>query len=65
MTPEELKRRRKRLNMNQTKLAKLLKVHMMTLSRWERGVIEIPHMVEANLREVEATHLPEVEKKSR
>lgn len=53
MTAEELKRRRARLKMNQTELAKLLKVHMMTLSRWERGVIEIPHMVEATLKEIE------------
>jgi DNA-binding transcriptional regulator YiaG len=53
MTPKELKARRERLDLSQTELAKKLKVHLMTVSRWERGVVEIPHMVEAALREIE------------
>jgi len=51
--PDELKARRRRLKLSQTELAKKLKVHMMTVSRWERGVVEIPHMVEAAVREIE------------
>jgi DNA-binding transcriptional regulator YiaG len=53
MKPKDLKARRNQLKLSQTQLAKKLRVHMMTVSRWERGVIEIPHMVEAAMREIE------------
>jgi transcriptional regulator with XRE-family HTH domain len=37
MTPDELKRRRKRLGLSQAQLARYLDVDVMTISRWERG----------------------------
>jgi DNA-binding transcriptional regulator YiaG len=37
MTGEELKRRRQRLKLTQTELARLIGVHKNTVARWERG----------------------------
>ncbi len=42
MTADELKRARKRLGLKQTEFALQLGVHPMTLSRWERGAVQIP-----------------------
>jgi transcriptional regulator with XRE-family HTH domain len=39
---EELKREREKLEMTQQELADALSVHIMTVSRWERGVRAIP-----------------------
>jgi DNA-binding transcriptional regulator YiaG len=35
-----IKKIRKKLGLNQEKLAQLLDVHTMTVSKWERGVLE-------------------------
>jgi transcriptional regulator with XRE-family HTH domain len=42
MKPNELKAWREKNKYSQTKLAKALGVDVMTVSRWERGVYEIP-----------------------
>lgn len=42
MTPEELKQWREANRYSQNKLAEALSVHIMTISRWERGAREIP-----------------------
>jgi transcriptional regulator with XRE-family HTH domain len=40
--PDELKRWRQRIGCSQAQLARVLGVDVMTVSRWERGVREIP-----------------------
>jgi transcriptional regulator with XRE-family HTH domain len=42
MTPNELKRRRQKLGLSQAKLAQMMGVDQMTISRWERGIHPIP-----------------------
>jgi len=42
MRPDELKRWRHRIGCSQARLAGELGVDVMTVSRWERGVREIP-----------------------
>jgi transcriptional regulator with XRE-family HTH domain len=42
MRPDELKRWRQRIGCSQAQLARVLSVDVMTISRWERGVREIP-----------------------
>jgi len=42
MTPIQLKRWREDSGYSQSQLAWVLKVDVMTISRWERGVREIP-----------------------
>jgi len=42
MTPEQLKAWRARNGYSQSQLAEVLGVASMTISRWERGVREIP-----------------------
>jgi DNA-binding transcriptional regulator YiaG len=41
MTPDQLKRARRRLGLKQTELAAQLGVHPLTVSRWERGTTTI------------------------
>ena len=42
MTNTELKQIRLSMGLKQSELAKLLHVHEMTISRWERGVAKVP-----------------------
>jgi transcriptional regulator with XRE-family HTH domain len=42
MTPNDLKKWREANGYSQSGLAKALSVHIMTVSRWERGIREIP-----------------------
>jgi len=42
MRPEQLFNWRKKNGYSQSQLARVLKVDVMTVSRWERGVREIP-----------------------
>lgn len=37
-----MRRLRKRLGMSQARLAEEMGVHVMTISKWERGVVAIP-----------------------
>jgi transcriptional regulator with XRE-family HTH domain len=50
---EDLKARRERMGFTQAELARRLKVNVMTVSRWERGAVNIPHTVELALKEIE------------
>lgn len=45
MSPDELKRHREAMKLSQQALADELGVHMMTVSRWERGARAIPEPV--------------------
>ena len=54
MKAEDLKRLRERLDITQAELARRLKVDVMTVSRWERGVIEIPGPVEVAMETIKA-----------
>ena len=42
MTEKELKRYREKLGLSQAELAAQLGVHPMTVSRWERGMVQVP-----------------------
>lgn len=48
--PEQIKGRRRSLNISQAGLAELLGVDVMTVSRWERGIIKIPTFLHLALR---------------
>ncbi|MEK6545759.1 MAG: helix-turn-helix transcriptional regulator [Nitrospinota bacterium] len=50
MKPKELKAWRKNNGYSQSKLAKVLGTHLLTVSRWERGVREIPSFLHLALR---------------
>jgi len=45
MTPTALRAARRRHDMNQETLATILRTHVETVSRWERGRQAIPHAV--------------------
>lgn len=55
VTADELKTWRDRMgeDMTQAKLAKLLGVNVMTVSRWERGVVPIPAAIDRALKDIE------------
>jgi len=50
VTPDELKRLRKRLGLSQRELADALGVHVMTVSRWETGARELKKIPEPAAR---------------
>lgn len=54
MNGDELKTRREALEMTQEQLANALSVHVMTVSRWERGERAIPPHLPLALKTVEA-----------
>jgi DNA-binding transcriptional regulator YiaG len=49
MTARDFKRMRKRRGYSQSQLAHELDVHVLTVSKWERGVVPIPRMAELAL----------------
>jgi len=53
MAPESLQEWRRRQGISQGKLATLLGVNVMTVSRWERGVREIPPFLHLALLAIE------------
>ncbi len=57
MTGEQLKARREALGYSQEHLARVLGIHAMTLSRWERGVLEVPLYMGFALRTIEREKL--------
>jgi transcriptional regulator with XRE-family HTH domain len=63
MTGDELKERRKALGMNQTELAKALDVDIMTVSRYETGKRDIPHVFVLALETIERQHKTPSKKK--
>jgi len=56
MEADELKKRREQLGMTQEQLASALSVHVMTISRWERGERSIPSHLPLALETVERQH---------
>jgi DNA-binding transcriptional regulator YiaG len=52
MTGAELKECRERLDLTQEQLAHEIGVHVMTVSRWERGTRKIQTPVEKLVREI-------------
>ena len=53
MTPKEMKEWRERNGLSQAKLAKILGVDVMTVSRWERAVMGIPPYMHFTLLGIE------------
>lgn len=53
MTPGKLKAWRKHNGYSQSQLARILEVDTMTVSRWERGVREIPSFLHLALESIE------------
>jgi len=53
MTPIDLKEWREANGYSQSGLAEVLSVHIMTVSRWERGVREIPPFLHLALKFLE------------
>ena len=52
MTPDKLRKWRKANGYSQSQLAKVLQVHVMTISKWERGERAIPPFLELALKSV-------------
>lgn len=58
MTPKQLKVWRKRNGYSQVKLAKALGVNIMTVSRWERGVVKnLPPFLKLALKYLEGKEI--------
>jgi DNA-binding transcriptional regulator YiaG len=49
MTVRDFKGMRERKGYSQSQLARELDVHVLTVSKWERGVVPIPRMAELAL----------------
>ena len=60
MTAKELKFVRERKGIDQTGLAEMLDVSLFTVSRWERGKVEIPRTVELAVVAIYGDKLPEL-----
>jgi transcriptional regulator with XRE-family HTH domain len=65
MKPDELKKWRQRNAYTQVQLAKTLGVDVMTVSRWERGVREIPSFLHLALFSLESREANRKLKKKR
>ncbi len=53
MTPTELYQRRLAIGVKQSGLAELLGVHVITVSKWERGVVPVPRWLHLALWAIE------------
>jgi DNA-binding transcriptional regulator YiaG len=49
MTARDFKGMRQRKGFSQSQLARELDVHVLTVSKWERGVVPVPRMAELAL----------------
>jgi transcriptional regulator with XRE-family HTH domain len=65
MDADELKEKRKALEMTQAQLAEELGVNIMTVSRWERGLRSIPPHLPLALEAIEAKQKKKVSKRAR
>jgi transcriptional regulator with XRE-family HTH domain len=65
MDADELKEKRKALEMTQAQLAEALGVNIMTISRWERGLRSIPPHLSLALEAIEAKQKKKVSKRSK
>jgi transcriptional regulator with XRE-family HTH domain len=63
MTGDELKERRVAIGLNQTELAGLLDVDIMTISRYETGKRTIPRVFEIAFEAIEQKHRKKGSKK--
>ena len=63
MGADELREKRKALEMTQAQLAKALGVNIMTVSRWERGLRTIPPHLPLALEAIEAKQKKKVSKR--
>jgi len=54
MTAKGFKQKRHKKNYSQSELAKELGVPVITVSRWERGVVPVPRMAELSLASLKA-----------
>ena len=63
MTPEDLKEWREANGYSQSRLAEALLVHIMTVSRWERGAREIPSFLHLALTSLEMQTKGEIKKR--
>jgi len=63
MTPDQLKRWRKRNHYTQAELAAILKVIPLTVSRWELGVRKIPSFLQLTLKSLEKIEQDQGKKK--
>jgi DNA-binding transcriptional regulator YiaG len=50
MTPDEVRRIRKRLGLTQSKFATLVGVHLVTIKKWETGAMGMRNTTEALIR---------------
>ena len=65
MDADELRGKRKALDMTQAQLAKALGVNIMTISRWERGLRSIPSHLSLALEAIEAKQKKKISKRTR
>jgi transcriptional regulator with XRE-family HTH domain len=65
MDADELREKRKALEMTQAQLAEALGVNIMTISRWERGLRSIPPHLPLALEAIEVKQKKKVSKKAR
>lgn len=57
MTPTEFADFRRKLGITQSQLARELGIHYMTVSKYERGLLEVPRVVELALETLLLTDL--------
>ncbi|MBA3241133.1 MAG: helix-turn-helix domain-containing protein [Acidobacteria bacterium] len=65
MDADELREKRKALEMTQAHLARALGVNIMTVSRWERGLRSIPPHLSLALEAIDAKQKKKVGKRAR
>jgi len=53
MSPDDLKRWREKTGYSQGRLARVLGVDVMTVSRWERGIMQVPSFLKWALAYIE------------
>jgi transcriptional regulator with XRE-family HTH domain len=53
MRPDDLKKWRERTGYSQGKLSRILGVDVMTVSRWERGIMQVPSFLKWALAYIE------------
>ena len=65
MDGDSLKRKRRELSMTQAELADVLRVNVMTVSRWERGLRSVPPHLDLALEAIGAKRKKSFERKPR
>jgi transcriptional regulator with XRE-family HTH domain len=65
MNGPELKQRREELGLTQTTFAEVLGITANTISRYERGSLQIPKWMELTLQALEQKHIETLQKRQR